>query len=799
MHSFDNGTALKAKKDNWAQLLKVFRKLGLAGQISDEEVGRVLRCEESAAVLLVSKLYEILTQRKVQINVKAPMVGRTAGYAKETGTWKVKEALRKSDISETGDHETIKGYTSVVVEAHERALQDERSIDPERYYPLGSIAPRNAPLKNAGPDDSNEMPQVRVKEIQVKQLDRNVTHLRASKQNVGGESVSPSVNGARGGSPSGGRLFEPNTSTAYHTASADPYGQATVGRGMPAENSSSLLNTCISRVINPENVPRWHVGLEPIQNLLSMLDHLRMGGNSTDTLVSAAVREIQSSASELAESCAVTPKQFWKVSDLFVSLLVTAPHNSKAYGAAVECFAHIGYTIAQRDPRSSLSLFCDFALFKLVSTLQSHPRKRLGILQVLLAFSPADSHSHVQSIKKLQDALSGGSGGATLSEAASQMLPVFISCLTILATLETCLDAVLLDLYLYYSSIALGMSSPRVRAGGIGVLATLYGRARDSVGQMLPQLSSIAVSEKWWEVHVYLLSLCARVLEGELEAPGSTSSDTCAFALEIIESLFTLKAPRTMKLWGVAVLAKAAAYNSALTSLYLNVLMSLSSSDRHYFLGLDQDPGSHRNGYRVLDLPSSSGIPFSLDTISIRWNQAAIAASIVKSVKDLSLDRLDVEYLEIFYSAIESEVASTHLAAGYHRSENASGTACLSETWTNTFDTMKDHIFVGLCEASCAQISASTLLIMMRNAPLGSSLLKEKRFTGVMRLVYPVDRQSDKRCQEILQSFLRQAFEIDDDCATTVVGVIENFANNYTINFEVSNLQSLLKEFSSQM
>ncbi|CAM9629518.1 unnamed protein product, partial [Ectocarpus fasciculatus] len=627
MHSYDNGTALKAKKDNWAQLMKVFRKLGLSGQISEDEVGRVLRCEENAAVLFVSKLYEILTQRKVQVNVKAPTIGRSAGYAKDTGAWKVKEALRRSDLSETSDDRAVRGYAAGVVDTHERSLQDDRSLDPERYNPVGGSVARSVAPKASGPED-NEMPQVRVKEIQVKQLDRNVTHLRASKQSMGGGSVSPSVGGGRGGTPgAAGRSFDPHASVSQHQAPADTMGHGR-GRDMAAENSSSLLNTCIARVINPENVPRWHGGLEPIQNLLSMLDHLRVGGNSTDNLVSAAVREIQSSAGELAESCAITPKQFWKVSDLFVSLLVAAPQNSKAYGAAVECFSHIGYTIAQRDPRSSLSMFCDFALFKLVPTLQSHPRKRIGILQTLLSFSPADSHSHVQSIKKLQDALSGGAGGSTLSEAASQILPVFISCLTILATLETCLDDVLLDLYLYYSAIALGMSSPRVRAGGIGVLATLYGRARDSVAQMLPQLCNIAGAEKWWEVHVYLLSLCARVLEGELEAPGSTSSDACSFALEIIEKLFSENAPKNIKLWGIAVLANAASYSSALTDLYLSTVLTLSSADRKFFLGLNKEVASSQYGYRVLDLPSSSGIPFTLDTVSQRWNRLTMVEAI---------------------------------------------------------------------------------------------------------------------------------------------------------------------------
>ena len=42
----------------------------------------------------------------------------------------------------------------------------------------------------------------------------------------------------------------------------------------------------------------------------------------------------------------------------------------------------------------------DFALFKLASTLTLHPHKRVGILRILHAFTPSDTQSRVQCIKK---------------------------------------------------------------------------------------------------------------------------------------------------------------------------------------------------------------------------------------------------------------------------------------------------------------------------------------------------------------------------------------------------------------
>ena len=57
MHSFDNGIALRIKKDNWAQLLKFFRKAGIQDVISQAEVNRVIHCEDGAVVKFVNRMY----------------------------------------------------------------------------------------------------------------------------------------------------------------------------------------------------------------------------------------------------------------------------------------------------------------------------------------------------------------------------------------------------------------------------------------------------------------------------------------------------------------------------------------------------------------------------------------------------------------------------------------------------------------------------------------------------------------------------------------------------------------------
>jgi len=277
MHSYDNGNSTKTKKDNWAQLIKAFRKIGHPELLNEADAHLILCCEEGNAVTFISKIYEVLTQRKVQNQIKNPTVGKVAGYSKETGLAKVRAALKRADLrDENSDMLSVARVASVVVDSHERDLQDDRSVDPDRYSSssINLRTTQQAPKSAADLDDTG--PQVRVKEIQVKQIDRNVTHLRASKSNnatasAGGGSPIRSGNNAEGfASPSMANLPTGPSSTL-------------------AENSTSVLNSCIGRIMGPENHPSWSMNADPTQNYLTALDYLRLGGEDMDALLAEVI------------------------------------------------------------------------------------------------------------------------------------------------------------------------------------------------------------------------------------------------------------------------------------------------------------------------------------------------------------------------------------------------------------------------------------------------------------------------------------------------------------------------------
>ena len=91
MHSFDNGNSTRVKRDNWAQLLKFFRKRDVmpGGQeVSDRTVEAIIHCRTGAVIEFLNQVYEFLSGRKYVAPVArawlcAPAVLTPAGHSRQ--------------------------------------------------------------------------------------------------------------------------------------------------------------------------------------------------------------------------------------------------------------------------------------------------------------------------------------------------------------------------------------------------------------------------------------------------------------------------------------------------------------------------------------------------------------------------------------------------------------------------------------------------------------------------------------------------------------------------------------------
>lgn len=67
MFSFENGTSLSTKRDNWNQLLRFFIKKGIepgGAAVSKTEVEEVIYCKPEPTERFINRVYEFLTGKK---------------------------------------------------------------------------------------------------------------------------------------------------------------------------------------------------------------------------------------------------------------------------------------------------------------------------------------------------------------------------------------------------------------------------------------------------------------------------------------------------------------------------------------------------------------------------------------------------------------------------------------------------------------------------------------------------------------------------------------------------------------
>lgn len=844
MHSYDNGNAARAKKDNWMQLLKVFRKVGLNDLCTDEQAHLISLCEDNAAVEFINKLYETLTGRKVQTQVKKPTMGREAGYMRDTGVGKVRKALARMDLAEEdSDIKSVLEVSASAVVGHERSLQDERIADPDRFSVTSSvIGLRNTGAPKAETDEIEETPQIQIKEIAVKQLDRNITHLRASKQIGGFGSRNNSPGGNRSPSPSSSQDFGDGPgSVPSRGGSRQPTGQQSSAGGYAManpDNSLSFLSTCISRVLGPGSFPAFSTNMDPYSNFISAINYFK-SEPEMDGLIASCLNEIGGSADLVADSCSLNPKQFWRVSDLFCTAIVHVPAESHSYQAAVDSFAAVGRCITRIDPISSLALFCDFALFKLVEAIVEHPEKRNALMRLLHAYAPPDTQSHVQCIKRLQSALPD--------------LTVFIHCLTMLATKEAQLDATLIDLYIYYGTMGLSNASPKVRASAASMIANFASRAEHvtAVYGMMLTIAPLAESETWWETNLYIVAYCASVLKslmvrqrGEVAglAEGSEASTTFTGgelteedmelghdAIQTINVILTRMRSQALLKLSVSNLAQAVGYSEAFNNVYLDILSKVSDSDRRFVLGLESEkrilslqsekPKSRIGTPQIgqsrgsptqpipLPLSSSTGEDFLLYPIGKKFDALSLAKTLVADVITSEVERLNLLQVQVlescFLSAVETARRSGNKLDGV-----------LGDAWLDVFNDVKSHVFIAFCDPLLAPYASACVSLFLYFSPLRERILSDGKIAGLLRVLYPAvapgasteddgyaaeaDSTGTLQCRGGFEAFLAETHACGYPFDGACVQILTNFSTSHPMQFDkYPQLQALLKQLSS--
>jgi hypothetical protein len=466
MHSYDNGVNIVKRKDNWRQLCKFFQRADIP--YTDDEVGRIIHYEKSATVDFVNRLYTLLTQRRV----KAPPVRQryvdAPPFAKDTASLALKQRLKDPEMSEVYDLQTQEAALRKRLREHEQSLREEKEQNPSRFQPSksnldgrGSNDPSSpsrqqskilrGPTRRLGMEQKTE--SIQVKQVQVKHIERNVANIRASKE-MHARDVTGAVGSYMDGSIGGveGSIDE---------------GSAVGGENLPGVAARTILNQIVQDTVEGTKFqPTIGNGEDSADNYSNMLPEL------SDEIHLRILSEIRRRRKELAPRCLANPRDFWRVCQLFCNCMDHFQVGTETYSSSSDCFRGWAMALQMRakalDGHGSLAnqedlqrYFSDFALPTILDLVRTAPNKRQDLLKIAYSFTVNDVSHHKTLIRLVQQRLNH--------------LRTFLHCLVGFATLEEdlLLDSELMDLYMYYTTIALGMSSPSLRAAAISVLVLL--------------------------------------------------------------------------------------------------------------------------------------------------------------------------------------------------------------------------------------------------------------------------------------------------------------------------------------
>jgi hypothetical protein len=824
MHSYDNGDAAKKKRDNWSQLLKVFRKVRLSHILTEDQANLIASLEDGGAVEFLSRLYEELTQRKLQTQTRKPTVGRVAGYARDIAVNKIRKAYERNDITDESDEHVVARLGSEVIQDHENALREDRLNEPSRFSTncnTNHISARSVsgPPKSIDEDGTtDQMPQVKVKEISVKQLDRNVTHLRASRQVSGiGSPSQRSTDGrnARSISPggnehSGQQMNNPENTIA--SASQVQMKMPTTNTLLP-ENAISTINTCLVRVLGIGCHPIWLSTSDAYNNLMAILN--LQWNNEYDMLIASALNEVRTSARILADTCVSGIQQYWKVSDMLCQVLMHAPVESQSFGMASDAFESLGHRLSQIGPKDSLNMFADFSLFKLTNTINRNSNKRVAILRIFSAFSPNNTQSRMTCLRKLQSSLPD--------------MSVFIHCLTIFAQNETHMDAVLLDLYMYYANIGIKLPSPKLRAGAIAVMSILVLHNDQIIKPVINNLLQSAKTETWWEIQAQLLSLCGGLYESkerkinsgqdniddEAEAVAvainnnyendneekkSDSNDhvngngnkIMNFALDVVQTVFIKTASKQIKIWGLQALVTGTRLDSEITGMdmsswFCQIICTLNEKDQNTLLGFGVPHEVSLAEGSTGSLPTSTGITPTADSIVSSWKPISMARAICEIVINSDEEKMTSSQLTVYHATLSSAISSA--LERDIPTDNA-----LTGQWIDIWDTLKKHVYDAI--SNIDTIDTATGIIssyIFSCADMREKILIENSLSLVVRGIY--SEPGTENIRKIFENFIKDVAE--SGFLDLAKNFLSEFAKNSQSVFEKClSLQKLVKDLS---
>lgn len=801
MNSFENGTRLAAKCDNWEQIYKVFKRKGL--NIAKQEFDAVIHCAPGAAPAFIFHLYNVLTKRTVREFQPQETGAALPAFMRDTAS----KRLKDHEIARIQDNveRTIRAIDTLGYYQEERRVQKAAEapllIKQERRLKSGL---QGTDLETSSKEELQD--SVHIDEVRVKALSGSATQLRGKenkgeKQKTGMSGKHELLKAVTTPQTSVGALAGMQQPALFVKPAADIMRPLVLSIVQESEELSKMIDTRKDVVVSFMEQCREGVPDAPGRDFSR--------GDRTSALpLEHKMREIEETSVRVFETLAnraqllvdtltKSPPEFWKVWSTFFPALTDFSESSHIFESAVFLFKRLGDLMREADPPLTQQLVTEVGLPSLARELSRSPEKRECLCEILYSYTQEDTLNHLLVLRALKDKVGDN-------------LPVYVSCLSCLISIDaqlSLLDEHLLDLYVYYALVAMQSPQPRIRVAGISILSTITtcSSQHHSIVALIPNFAALA-NDEWWEIQAQLLLLAAQLVSklsladrqdlpigDEIEDHSASSkvpdppSDEAAVSTEdavisllaVINRLFVVSSSKNVLQVGLSALVHLLPEYPDLLAMFVTVLLEQPPALRRRLLRPPEaEAGSDRAVGRLTYVMGNSSRMYEEKCVSSLWPHLDVAKTLARQLEASPLDRFELEHTEVMLASLPEQFEEEE-----------------ADEWLAIFDKVKQYIFVALVDPELhlhsTQIIKRFWLCSIDRIATRSIEASKKNLLQALKFLYSSVERTRVDEAAVLK-FLRDLHNQGGNIQLEVASVIESFQETHPEEYMASQLGTVL-------
>lgn len=788
INTFENGSRLEAKVDNWEQLYKLFKKKNIG--ISKAEFDPVIHCAPGAAVVFIYRIYEICTKCAVRAN--AP-IKELMNIQHELPPFMRDTASKRLKDPEIARIEDNVERTIVAIDVLGSYHQERRSMKATEA-PALIRQERRLRLGLSQEDMSNQQEQfdsVMIDEVKVKALQ----NAQLKKNEAQQPETAPVIAG--GSSALLRAVTDPQACCAALAKLQQPQ--------VSAKPATEIMRPLVFTILQESEEFSKMIDTKKEDMVVAFMEQCRegvrdAGRQSSDAApIEQRMREIEDTsvrvfetlakrAELLVDSLTKSPAEFWKVWTTFYPALVDFSESSPIFESCLFFFKRLGELMRESDAQLTQQLMNDVALSSLAKELCRSPEKREVLSEVIYSFTQEDTLNHVLALRSLK-------------EKVGDNVSVYVSCLAGLVQLDgqqKFLDDHLLDLYIYYALMAMQSAQPRTRVAGLSILCSVtQWSSSESVLALLPTFAALC-NDEWWEVQAQLVRLGALLLQqlapqrGTEEAghgnedgsasgtskpedvvPEVTVESMIEDVLNIVSRLFVVSNSKNVLQVGLSGLVHVLQEYPTLLPNYVAVLLGQTPELRRRLL--DEGGERQRRSYVV----GNATCMYEETCLPDVWPHLDIAKTLAMQLEAMQLTKVEEEHLEVLSASLPF----------FFEDEEA-------DEWLHVFEKVKQHLFTALVDSHLHLLSGQVIKKFWACGAdhLASRSRETSRpvFTEALSRLY---QQPEEHVEEAsMLVFLRELRTFNEDLQAEVDALLDAFNEEYPDEYKASRLETILKD-----